>query len=54
MAEAKLCEKRSVTWSGMCINTHHCDQQCKDWEEAVHGACHFQWPGFACFCYVEC
>ncbi|XP_038716010.1 defensin-like protein 1 [Tripterygium wilfordii] len=49
--EAGNCEKRSTTWSGPCLNTGNCDRQCKDWEHALHGACHAQFPGFACFCY---
>ncbi|XP_021287198.1 defensin-like protein 19 [Herrania umbratica] len=54
VAEAKLCQKRSKTWTGACIKTKNCDRQCKKWEKAQHGACHWQWPGFACFCYVNC
>ncbi|EOX97973.1 Defensin-like protein, putative [Theobroma cacao] len=54
VAEAKLCQKRSKTWTGPCIKTKNCDHQCRKWEKAQHGACHWQWPGFACFCYVNC
>ncbi|XP_058088711.1 defensin-like protein 1 [Magnolia sinica] len=54
MAEAKLCERRSKTWSGICTNTGNCNRQCKTLEKAKHGACHFQFPGFACFCYFNC
>ncbi|KAK9077323.1 hypothetical protein SSX86_005660 [Deinandra increscens subsp. villosa] len=50
----KLCQKRSKTWSGYCGDSKHCDQQCRDWEGAVHGACHRQGVGRACFCYFNC
>ncbi|XWS67882.1 hypothetical protein CRYUN_Cryun04dG0042900 [Craigia yunnanensis] len=52
--EAKLCSKRSKTWSGVCVKSKNCDNQCRKWEKAVHGACHWQWHGFACFCYFNC
>ncbi|KAL7137052.1 hypothetical protein ABFS83_10G068300 [Erythranthe nasuta] len=48
--EAALCQKMSQTWSGTCMNTGHCDRQCKNWENAVHGACH----RFSCRCYFNC
>ncbi|KAG7024858.1 Defensin-like protein 19, partial [Cucurbita argyrosperma subsp. argyrosperma] len=54
VVEAKVCERRSKTWSGWCGNTSHCDRQCKNWEGAKHGACHAQFPGRACFCYFNC
>ncbi|OMO75640.1 Knottin [Corchorus olitorius] len=53
VAEAKLCQKRSKTWTGICIKTKNCDNQCKKWEKAEHGACHRQGIGFACFCYFN-
>ncbi|CAB4299809.1 unnamed protein product [Prunus armeniaca] len=40
MVEAKLCERRSKTWTGWCAKTSHCNKQCKDWEGVEHGACH--------------
>ncbi|PSS19141.1 Defensin-like protein [Actinidia chinensis var. chinensis] len=52
-ATAKLCQRRSETWSGPCGSTDNCDRQCRKWEHAVHGACH----GFisrACYCYFNC
>ncbi|KAL9231654.1 hypothetical protein vseg_006852 [Gypsophila vaccaria] len=52
MAEG-LCEKRSQTWTGACIITGNCSNQCKDLEGAVFGACHFEFPGSACFCYYN-
>ncbi|OMO75638.1 Knottin [Corchorus olitorius] len=54
MAEAKICEKRSQTWSGWCGNSSHCDRQCKNWENARHGSCHADGLGWACFCYFNC
>ncbi|KAK3195462.1 hypothetical protein Dsin_026772 [Dipteronia sinensis] len=52
--EANVCEKPSLTWSGNCGNTGHCDKQCKDWEHASHGACHKRDNHWKCFCYFEC
>ncbi|XP_022725471.1 defensin-like protein 19 [Durio zibethinus] len=52
--EAKLCSKRSRTWKGVCLSSNNCDYQCRKQEKAVHGACHWQWPGFACFCCFNC
>jgi len=52
--EGRICERRSKTWTGFCGNTRGCDSQCKRWERASHGACHAQFPGFACFCYFNC
>ncbi|OWM80857.1 defensin-like protein 1 [Punica granatum] len=54
MAEAKVCQKRSKTWSGVCLNTGNCNRQCRNWEGARSGACHRQGFGFACFCYFKC
>ncbi|KAK9184384.1 hypothetical protein WN943_024734 [Citrus x changshan-huyou] len=54
MVEAKLCQKRSKTWSGFCGSSPNCDKQCKEWEDAKHGACHFDFRGFDCFCYFDC
>ncbi|KAK9667364.1 hypothetical protein RND81_14G251000 [Saponaria officinalis] len=48
-----LCEKRSQTWTGACVVTGNCSKQCKNLEGAKFGACHFQFPGFACFCYYD-
>jgi len=52
--EAKVCQKRSKTWSGPCLNTENCKRQCVDVENATFGACHRQGFGFACFCYKKC
>ncbi|GKV42808.1 hypothetical protein SLEP1_g50176 [Rubroshorea leprosula] len=52
-AEATLCQRRSPTWSGVCVNSNNCDRQCRNWEKAFHGACHWQNFGFACFCYFK-
>ncbi|XP_004290402.1 PREDICTED: defensin-like protein 19-like [Fragaria vesca subsp. vesca] len=47
----RLVQKPSLTWSGNCGNTRHCDKQCRTWESAKHGACHVKGSGHACFCY---
>ncbi|XP_012071904.1 defensin-like protein 19 [Jatropha curcas] len=54
VTEAKLCQRRSKTWSGFCGDPGKCNRQCRNWEGASHGACHAQFPGFACFCYFKC
>ncbi|KAL4202270.1 hypothetical protein AMTRI_Chr02g262890 [Amborella trichopoda] len=53
-SEAKLCQKRSITWSGICANSNNCSRQCKNLEGARFGACHRQGIGLACFCYFNC
>ncbi|KVI01996.1 Gamma thionin [Cynara cardunculus var. scolymus] len=50
----KVCRRRSKTWSGYCGDSKHCDQQCREWEGAEHGACHHEGLGRACFCYFNC
>ncbi|PWA50221.1 gamma-thionin [Artemisia annua] len=50
----KVCSRRSETWSGICGDSKHCDEQCRNWEGAAHGACHRQGVGRACFCYFNC
>ncbi|KAJ9551709.1 hypothetical protein OSB04_015754 [Centaurea solstitialis] len=50
----KTCERRSKTWTGYCGDSKHCDQQCREWEGAKHGACHREGLGMACFCYFNC
>nr|WBU87534.1 defensin PDF1.3 [Gerbera hybrid cultivar] len=52
--KGELCEKASKTWSGNCGNTRHCDDQCKAWEGAAHGACHVRGGKHMCFCYFNC
>nr|WBU87530.1 defensin PDF2.3 [Gerbera hybrid cultivar]WGC54886.1 plant defensin protein PDF1.2 [Gerbera hybrid cultivar] len=52
--KGELCEKASKTWSGNCGNTRHCDDQCKSWEGAAHGACHVRSGKHMCFCYFKC
>ncbi|XP_030950544.1 defensin-like protein 19 isoform X1 [Quercus lobata] len=54
MVEGNVCERQSKTWTGFCGNSGHCNSQCRIWEGAQHGACHAQFPGFACFCYFTC
>ncbi|KVI10698.1 defensin-like protein 19 [Cynara cardunculus var. scolymus] len=51
--KGELCEKASKTWSGNCGNTKHCDDQCKSWEGAAHGACHVRNGKHMCFCYFN-
>ncbi|KAM5569490.1 defensin-like protein 19 [Rosa sericea] len=46
-----LVSKRSKTWSGFCGSSAHCNNQCRTWESAKHGACHASGLGRACFCY---
>ncbi|KAI3968491.1 hypothetical protein MKX01_007801 [Papaver californicum] len=48
---ARLCERVSQTWSGSCRNTQGCNRQCKNWEDAAHGACHTRNGKKMCFCY---
>ncbi|EXC04421.1 40S ribosomal protein S25 [Morus notabilis] len=33
MAEAKLCHKRSTTWSGMCLSSPKCHRKCIRWRK---------------------
>ncbi|XP_050213885.1 defensin-like protein 19 [Mercurialis annua] len=51
---AEVCERRSKTWTGFCGSSSSCNRQCKSREGALSGACHAQFPGFACFCYFKC
>ncbi|WJX86175.1 hypothetical protein P8452_68522 [Trifolium repens] len=50
----KICQKRSKTWTGLCLITGNCKKQCIKVEKATFGACHRQGFGFACFCYFKC
>ncbi|XP_075520952.1 defensin-like protein 19 [Primulina tabacum] len=54
VVDSRTCERRSKTWSGFCGSSNNCNRQCRNWEHALHGACHAQFPGFACFCYFNC
>ncbi|ESR36566.1 hypothetical protein CICLE_v10029711mg [Citrus x clementina] len=54
VAEAKQCSKRAQKWTGPCIKTGSCRNHCRKREGAVDGACHYDFPGFACFCYYNC
>ena len=53
IAEAKLCQKRSKTWSWICDSSPNCCSKKLqgEWEDAKHGACQWDFPGFAWFCY---
>ncbi|XP_060200971.1 defensin-like protein 1 [Lycium barbarum] len=51
VAESIGCEKLSKTWFGLCLNSDGCNDQCINWEHAIHGACHFDWGGPSCYCY---
>ncbi|CAB4320242.1 unnamed protein product [Prunus armeniaca] len=35
--------KRSKTWFGVCAKSKSCDNQCRTWERAKHGACNATW-----------
>ncbi|KAJ4716546.1 putative Defensin-like protein [Melia azedarach] len=52
--EARQCEERAQKWTGLCIKSSNCKKSCIKREGAVDGACHFDFPGFACFCYYKC
>ncbi|KAJ1409542.1 Knottin, scorpion toxin-like [Sesbania bispinosa] len=52
--QAILCRRRSQTWSGPCLNTRGCNDQCIRVEQAVSGACHPDGFGVACFCVFNC
>ncbi|KAI3965652.1 hypothetical protein MKX01_010609 [Papaver californicum] len=51
----KLCEKPSRTWKGGCrTKTKECDKQCKNKENAWHGACHSSGLfSTKCYCYFK-
>ncbi|KAJ9561109.1 hypothetical protein OSB04_006269 [Centaurea solstitialis] len=52
--KGRVCETPSKTWFGNCKDTKRCDQQCIEWEDAKHGACHERESKFMCFCYYAC
>ncbi|XVF45316.1 hypothetical protein PTKIN_Ptkin02bG0195800 [Pterospermum kingtungense] len=52
--EAKLCSRLSKKWKGTCLNSNNCDKLCRTKEKAFHGACHWRWFEFKCFCYNKC
>ncbi|KAL6575503.1 hypothetical protein OROHE_000891 [Orobanche hederae] len=54
MVEAKLCEKPSGTWSGVCGSSSACKNQCKELEGAQHGSCNYVFPAHKCICYFNC
>ncbi|KAJ0441329.1 putative knottin, scorpion toxin-like superfamily [Helianthus annuus] len=47
-----LCEKMSKMYSGNCYGKQ-CDDKCKEWEHAAHGACHSREGKTNCYCYYE-
>ncbi|KAI3879051.1 hypothetical protein MKX03_031308 [Papaver bracteatum] len=51
--EGALCERASQTWSGSCVNTGGCNNQCISWEKASTGACHTRKGKKMCFCYFH-
>lgn len=53
MAEAKVCESRSKTFTGICISKDPCKSACLT-EGAFDGSCHADGFGSACFCYFNC
>ncbi|RID56168.1 hypothetical protein BRARA_G03384 [Brassica rapa] len=54
MVEAKLCERSSGTWSGVCGNNNACKNQCIRLEGAQHGSCNYVFPAHKCICYFPC
>ncbi|KEH18159.1 Defensin-like protein [Medicago truncatula] len=53
--QGNTCQRKSKTWSGPCLNTANCKNQCISKEPpATFGACHRDGIGFACFCYFNC
>ncbi|KAK7304525.1 hypothetical protein VNO77_42406 [Canavalia gladiata] len=52
--QANLCQRFSTTWSGPCLDTGSCKDQCINVEHATFGACHINGFGSACFCYFNC
>ncbi|KAL0801949.1 hypothetical protein Bca101_057125 [Brassica carinata] len=44
MVEAKLCERSSGTWSGVCGNNNACKNQCINFEKARYGSCNIAFP----------
>ncbi|KAL5726618.1 Defensin-like protein 4 [Ranunculus cassubicifolius] len=54
MVEAKLCERSSGTWSGVCGNNNACKNQCISLEGARHGSCNYRFPYHRCICYFDC
>ncbi|KAG7543537.1 Knottin scorpion toxin-like superfamily [Arabidopsis thaliana x Arabidopsis arenosa] len=54
MVEAKLCERSSGTWSGVCGNNNACKNQCINLEGARHGSCNYRFPYHRCICYFDC
>ncbi|KAL0865793.1 hypothetical protein Bca101_044911 [Brassica carinata] len=54
MVEAKLCERPSGTWSGVCGNNNACKNQCIRLEGARHGSCNYVFPAHKCICYFPC
>ncbi|VVA95428.1 unnamed protein product [Arabis nemorensis] len=54
MVEARLCERSSGTWSGVCGNNNACKNQCMNLEGAQHGSCNYVFPAHKCICYFNC
>ncbi|WJX86178.1 hypothetical protein P8452_68525 [Trifolium repens] len=52
--QGNLCQRPSITWSGPCLETANCKDQCISVEHATFGACHRDGLGFSCFCYFNC
>ncbi|KAK7304523.1 hypothetical protein VNO77_42404 [Canavalia gladiata] len=52
--QANVCERRSTLWSGPCIDTGRCKNQCINVERAIFGACQRDGYGYACFCFFDC
>ncbi|WJX88135.1 hypothetical protein P8452_70251 [Trifolium repens] len=47
---AAVCARPSGTWSGICVGSSICNDQCKERENAVGGGCNV----LACYCHFFC
>ncbi|RHN40876.1 putative defensin, plant [Medicago truncatula] len=47
---AAICQQPSGTWSGPCVGSSICNDQCREREGAVGGGCHI----LACYCHFFC
>ncbi|KEH18158.1 putative knottin, scorpion toxin [Medicago truncatula] len=53
--QGNLCQRRSVTWSGPCLENESCKHQCINMEDSTSGACHPKGSSIAaCFCSFNC
>ncbi|XP_059664389.1 defensin-like protein 1 [Cornus florida] len=54
-AKKKTCERKSNTWTGVCLVSSNCEKHCKKQDKALKGSCH-QVDFFtrACMCKFKC